>query len=315
MAIGLRTSALSVDNGASATVSVTSDGTPVAGDVCLIFHGNDFYTVATMPPPTGTNLGTITQVTGATADGGTNGAHIKTYVAVVQANGVVTASVTETGAHDEDKSIAVVVLSGADAVTPIDDSAGNAGGGTSPHPAPSVSPGTATAYLVCVDHSGGGAATTGYTPPTGMTEIYDLKQGGLSTTAAVQQLAALGPTGVKNFTPASAVPFGTVSVAVRTATADVRQSVGVANVGASASSGATKVAASRALAAAAGGAPRAGASRLARALGSAVAAIAARWTTGSPVTSRRLRVSGREPARRWFGRGAARRLSGREPEA
>lgn len=101
MAVDVRTIASGIST--SATVSATSDGTPVAGDLALIIHGNDFYSLATMPAPTGTNLGAITQVVGATADGGTNAAHIKTYWAVVQANGAVSASVTETGSADEDK--------------------------------------------------------------------------------------------------------------------------------------------------------------------------------------------------------------------
>lgn len=216
MTIGVRTVAVGTDNGGSATVSATSDGTPVAGDLAIIIHGNDFYALTNMPTPTPTNMGALTAIV--SADAGTNLAHIKAYWAVVTANGAVTASVTETGSHDEEKRMTVVVLSGADTTNPVDGTPTSASGGSSTsHVAPATSPVATDSFLICDTNSGGGAASASYTPPAGMTEQVEQHVGGLSSTTATKQLTASGSTGTQTFAAASAVPWAAISMAIKTA--------------------------------------------------------------------------------------------------
>jgi hypothetical protein len=217
MAIGIRTSATGTDSGITPTVTAATDTSPVAGDLAIIVHCNDFYALSNMPTPTGVNLSALTAITLATADGGVNLAHIKCYWATVTTSGLVSASVTETGSHDEEKGMAVVVLFGADTTTPVDD-AGNATGTTSANNvAPSVSPATNSAFLICFTNSGGGAGTASYTPPAGMAELFELHVGGLAATLATVQLTASGATGAQTFTAASAVPWAAISIAIKTA--------------------------------------------------------------------------------------------------
>lgn len=217
MSIGIRTSATGTDSGVTPTVAATTDASPLAGDLALIIHCNDFYALSNMPAPTGTNLSALTAIPGATADGGANLAHIKCYWATVSANGAASASVTETGAHDEEKGMAIVVLSGADTTTPIDDATNASGASSANNVAPSAGPATATAFLICYTSSGGGAGAASYTPPAGMAELFELHVGGLSGTLATVQLIASGATGTQTFTAGSAIPWGAISIAIRTA--------------------------------------------------------------------------------------------------
>lgn len=220
--------AIAIRGGTPLTVITTSNpisgtltGTrqPQAGDLLLIIHGNDFYALSNMPTPTvgGSTTG-VGAVSGGSADAGTNHAHIKSYTFAVGSTGDLTVSVTETGSGDEDKSLVVYVLSGADTSTPTDGAAGNFNiSATTTHDAPSVSPGSSDAFLVCHDNSGGGSSASSYTPPSGMTEQYDAQVGGISHTGATLQLSASGATGTKTFTPSGSVEYATISVAIRTA--------------------------------------------------------------------------------------------------
>jgi fibronectin-binding autotransporter adhesin len=218
-------------------ISLTLTGTrqPQTGDVLLIIHGNDFYAATAMPTPTvsGSTSG-VTAVTGGSADAGTNHGHIKTYTYVAGSTGDLTVSVTETGPGDEDKCLAVYVLSGVDTSTPTDGAAGGFNtSATTSHISPSVSPTSSDAYLICHDNTGGGSSASSYTPPSGMTETYDAQAGGISHTGATLQLSASGATGTKTFTPSGSVEYAAVSVAMRTASggSTVNGSAGLTGAG------------------------------------------------------------------------------------
>lgn len=223
MAIAIRgtTPATTITTSNPMSLTLTGARQPNAGDVLLIIHGNDFYALSNMPTPTvgGSTTG-VNAVSGGSSDAGTNHGHIKAYTYVVGSTGDLTVSVTETGAGDEDKCLAVYVLSGVDTSTPTDGAAGNFNiSATTTHDAPSVSPGTSNAFLICHDNSGGGSSASSYTPPSGMTETYDAQVGGISHTGATLQLSASGATGTKTFTPSGSVEYATITVAMRTASA------------------------------------------------------------------------------------------------
>jgi hypothetical protein len=217
MAIAIRGTTPATTETVSNPVSLTLTGArqPNAGDVLLIIHFNDFYDLANMPTPTvgGSSTG-VTAITNGSFDRGSSQAHAKSYTFVVGSTGDLTVSVTETGSADEEKALAVYVLSGVDTTTPIDVAANAVSGvdDTSPD-APSVSPTSTDAFLVCHVNEFGDAGT--YTPPGGMTEQYD-DGGSLSFTGATEQLVASGATGVKTFASSNVQGWGCLSIAVKT---------------------------------------------------------------------------------------------------
>ena len=221
MAIAIRGTTPATTSGNGATVSITLTGAqqPQAGDVLLIIHCNDFYALTNMPTPTVAGSTSGVTATGASADAGTNLAHIKSYTYVVGSSGDLTVAVTETGAGDEEKALIVYVLSGADTTTPVDVAVGAVYTllGISFMRAPSVSPTSSDAYLICHTNNGPSGAGTPVTPPTGMAETYDLYVTSVMATAgAVLQLSASGATGVKDFDTVNAVDHVGISVAIKT---------------------------------------------------------------------------------------------------
>lgn len=219
MAIAIRGTTPATASGGGDPTSLTLTGArqPVTNDVLCIVFGNDFYLAANIP--TATVAGSTTGVIdAASADGGLNGAHVKAWYYVVTATGDLTIEVNETGVADEEKFLGVYVLSGVDTASPLDPAAGaGATGFSTSHDAPSLSPLTASAFMVCHTNNGGGASSGTYTPPTDMTEQYDFTVlGAMSTSGATQQLTASGATGIKSFTSGN-VSWAAVSIAFRTA--------------------------------------------------------------------------------------------------
>lgn len=222
MAISKKSVTTGTDNGGSATVSVTTSESPTAtaiGDLVVVVHGNDFYALTNMPTPTATGSPTLNAITdtGVPVDAGTNLAHIKGYWYVANTSGAQTVTVTETGSHDEEKSITAFVLGGADTTTAIDDAAGNFGT-ASAQVANGITAGPADDFLLIVVNSGGGSATASYTTPGPLTEEHEWHVGGYSGVAATAQLSASGATGNFTFTAANSIPYGAVTIAVLTAT-------------------------------------------------------------------------------------------------
>lgn len=220
MAIAIRGTTPATAGTASNPVSVTLNGTrqPNANDVLVIIHANDFYALTNMATPTvgGSSTG-VTSI--ADADKGTNQGHFKSWYYIVGSTGDLTVSSTETGSADEEKALAVYVLSGVDTASPIDGSAATSTS-TSDDPtpvAPSVSPTSTDAFLIC--HTNSGPQNTGaYTHPSGMTETYDfvVNSSALGMGGAILQLSASGATGTKSFSTAGSNSWLTLSVAMKT---------------------------------------------------------------------------------------------------
>ena len=201
------------------SVSLTGSRQPQTDDVLIIIHCNDFYALSNMPTPTvgGSSSGVTTIVN---ADAGTDSAHIKSWYYVVGSTGDLTVAVDETGAGDEEKGLAVYVLDGVDTATPIDTSGSAINTGGTTHIAPSVSPTSSDAFLICHASVGGGAGPASYTSPGGMTEAYDVAITAFCMTGATQQLAASGATGTRTFTPITSVANNAeISIAVKTSSA------------------------------------------------------------------------------------------------
>lgn len=217
MAISLREIVTGVNSGAAASVNIGA-GTQ-AGDLLLAFGWSDFYSLGTFGPPSG---GGWTQVTDGTADLGTDNSKCRAWTKTAAGG---SATITLAPIIDEDVALAVLVLEGADTGTPVDDADNATSPGTgspAPHVAPSVSPSTSDAYLVCAAGTSvfnGGAA---YTPPGGMTERAEFSSPGNVTTqtVATEQLSAAGATGTRTFNyGGNNDPGVAVSVAIRTASA------------------------------------------------------------------------------------------------
>lgn len=235
MAVAIRSGAPSVFSAvSSATISGTLSGTsqPQAGDVLLIIHCNDWFTTSEMPTPTvgGSTTG-VTAVTGGTADAGTSNVHAKAYYYIVPTTGDLTVAVTETGTATEEKNLIVYVLSGVDTTAVIDNSAAgafNTSSSTS-QVAPSVSPISSNAFLIC--HVNSASTTATYTPPTGMTEVLDTSNAGvMSMSGATLQLSASGATGTKTFTASGAAPAAMLTIPIRTKPTGIAVRNGVPSV-------------------------------------------------------------------------------------
>src|SRR5678816_2947337 len=202
MAVAIRgtTPATTIGVADPASVTLTGARQPQPGDVLVIIHCNNFYTLAGMPTPTvgGSTSGVVSIVN---ADNGSNSAHIKSWVKVVAGTGDLTVAVDETSAGDEEKGLVVYVLSGVDNANPIDVSGSAIATGASTHIAPSISPTSTNAYLICHASVGGGTAPASYTSPGSMTEQYDSAITAFIMVGATEQLSASGATGTRTFTP------------------------------------------------------------------------------------------------------------------
>lgn len=222
MAISIRGTNPSTSTGTGDPTSVTLTGSsqPNTNDVLVIIHCNDFYNFSDMPTPTvGGSSSGVTAITNGSIDGGANQGHIKSWTYVVPSTGDLTVSVDEAAPADEEKGLFVYVLSGVDTATPID-VAGTGSGTSLSHVAPSISPTSSDAFLICHVNSGSGSSGGAYTPPGGMTDQYDIEvASAMSTGGATLQLSASGPTGTKTFTATNNVPYVSLSVAVKTASA------------------------------------------------------------------------------------------------
>jgi hypothetical protein len=184
--------------------TLTSTRQPQTGDLLVIFVGNDWYTLATLATPTvGGSTSGVTAVTNGSADAGTNSAHVKAWTKEITSTGDVTVSCTFTGTADEEKCLAVYVLSGADVASPIDGgSAGAAGSFATPAASTwictGVTPTGSAAYLIAHGNSGAGIAATSGVWSAG-TEQYDAVITSLNYTGITQQLSASGATGTRVF--------------------------------------------------------------------------------------------------------------------
>lgn len=200
-----------LSGGASnANVTLITSPTTVAGDVLVAFHGNNFYTAAQLLTPTGT-AGTWTVA--ATGDNGSSSAHMKIWTRKVAVDGAQT--VTVAPAVDEEHSIHLFVISGADQTTWVDVAAGGNGASSTSHIAPTVDPTVFNALLLV------GAQSTSlgnYTIPGtfGMRMLGEVDVGGFCTSgSAAEVLGHDALTGTRTFTLTVTGAYASASIALR----------------------------------------------------------------------------------------------------
>jgi hypothetical protein len=224
VAIAISSITTATNDGTSATISVTTSESPTAtqvGDFVVVVHSNDFYTLAAMPTPTATGSPTLTNIVD--ADGGTNQGHIRCWWYRANTGGAQTVSVTETGAHDEEKFMAVYVLTGVDTgASPIDGTPASNSSSTqqTSQVCNSVTVTNTDSYAIQALAAGSGVAAPSYTAPGGTTKQYDQHVGGGSHGGGTKQLSASGATGSFTWTiPPSGTPYASATFAIKTATA------------------------------------------------------------------------------------------------
>lgn len=238
MTVGIRgttpaTHTLAGVSGTALTVTLTGTRQPQAGDLLLIFHGNNFFALTNMPTPSvgGSTSGVTLQ---ATCDAGTNFSHVKAYTYVVASTGDRTVTVTETGTGDEERMLVVYVLSGADTTSPIDGTPSTAFSTTAGTSRVLTSVTTTASDSMLFAHVGHGpsAGGTSVTPPSApWVEDYDVDVSGGSafrSSGGHEQLSAAGATGTRTFTQVGgSSEWGSVMLAVEassggaTASADI----------------------------------------------------------------------------------------------
>lgn len=193
-------------DGTSVLLNTASDTTDE--HLLVAIHSADFDVVDTMTTPTGG-----TWVLKTTADNGTNSFHTKiwTRTADIGVN-----SVTFPAVGSAENFGSLVVISGADLVTPSDDAAGSNGAASTSHIAPSVN--TIIPSDLLINTAIG--AVTNYTKPNPQAQTTEIieNDGNFSTqTVAAQTLAADGPTGTMTFISSASSAYASASIAIRPA--------------------------------------------------------------------------------------------------
>lgn len=240
MSIAIRGGTPAVFTSLTATVGGVLTGVrqPQAGDVLVLIHCNDYYSIAVMPVPTAGGV-PVTAIGGAglPADGGNLFAHAKPYRFEVAASGDLAVSVTEIApGGGEEKALIVYVLSGVQPGTPIDVAGGFFDSTQIPATANNICPSVlatfADDFLICHANDGGGASSGPVVSnPAGMASSYAQTFGGMSFCGATAQLAAAGATGTKTFTKTTAGRFyASLTIAVRTLSTPPPPASGVGSI-------------------------------------------------------------------------------------
>ncbi len=213
-----------VSNG---TATANLGASTAIDDVLVVVGVSNYFSLSSgFGPPSGGGAGTWTLHT--TADLGTNNAHMRVWTKTCAQAG--SQNITLDTISSEECGIAVFVMSGADTTDHLEDSASalftGVSGTPSQHPAPSVTAETDGGILISavITETFGGVGT--YTPPTGMTENWDLTLPAPGDpnqwTGANKQLSASGATGTQTFNySAGSVDGCGVSLIVRPAIVQV----------------------------------------------------------------------------------------------
>ena len=198
MAVAFGSVTTNVQGNAGSGISVTTPSANV-GDLLLIILSNDWYNMSELTVGV-TPTVTVTEMTDFDVDGGANSPHIKAWWAPVPTAGAYTVT-GDTNHFDEEKAIAVYIITGANTSAPIDNVAANSGliGGI-PIFAPSVSPNTSNALLICHAQTDGGSSGSSFSTPGGMSNGYNITDGSfMRAMGASQLLSSSGATGTRSF--------------------------------------------------------------------------------------------------------------------
>lgn len=211
MAITISSVTTNAVGGTGSSISVTTPAASV-GDLLIIILSNDYYALSDLALFGTTPSTTATEITNFDDDGGNLNKHVKAWWAPVTTAGAVTVN-CDTGHSDEEKTLAVYVLTGADTSNPIDGAAnsGTQASGTSVV-APAVSPSGSNDLLIC--HLQIDMVTI--TPPGTMTNQYNVTDGTFTRSyGATQQLSASGSTGTRTFTSGATTSWVASTMAIK----------------------------------------------------------------------------------------------------
>lgn len=222
MVVSIKSSTVAANNSGTASWTVVTAETiaTAVGDVVVVVHCNNYYLYSNMSTPTATGSPTMNAIAGASADGGTDTAHIKSWWYVANTAGAQTITAAETGAHDEERCVFAIVYSSADNTSPIDASGATATvqAASTSCIAPSISPATTDAHLLTFTIGGEGTPAGPYTSPGGTTELLDFAVTGIWTgTVGGKLLSASGATGTTTFTASVAKSYLAASIAIKAA--------------------------------------------------------------------------------------------------
>lgn len=201
-----------VAGGTTATISLTTATAAQSGDLVVVAHANDFFTLATMQTPVATGTPTMHPIPGATVDGGTGHVHIKAYWYVANTAGAQTISVTETGQADEDKALIAVIMGAADIGTAID-AAASSFASASTQVAPAVTTDVAS-FILTIITSDVFAQQAAYGTDAALHEDTEFHIGLQSGVIASTRQDTAGTAGPYSFTVANAVGYGAATIAV-----------------------------------------------------------------------------------------------------
>lgn len=195
----------SVGTVGTGNVSVTKPSGTVNGDLLVAFGFADPDGAQLTAPGGWTSRGTGTSAAGF--------GQVWTKVAASEGS-----SYTFTGSGSSDNAVSIVCVQGANTSSPLDGGptfANNGGASTSSHSAPSVSPATSDALLLCGHWIIHGSSST-FTPPSGMTEQVDATSGWAAVEVSSVGLSSSGATGTKSATSSTATqsPYGNLCVSV-----------------------------------------------------------------------------------------------------
>jgi hypothetical protein len=197
-----------------ANITLTTGAGTAVDDLLVAFHADDFYTAAGLLTPTGTAGTWALQATG---DDGTNEPHMKVWTRAVTVPGAQTVTVTPNSpALDNEHTLQLFVVSGADLVTVADSAAGGNGAATAAPVAPSTTA-VATGDLLLSAVANHSFPTTFTAPPT-MANRGQIAGGVFMVAAAASsEIGGPGVVGTRTWASTVSSTYASASILIRPA--------------------------------------------------------------------------------------------------
>lgn len=194
-------------------LSLTLPASTAVGDLVVLIHSNDYYTLAALATPTGTAVTTWVQKTDATYDGGSNANHVKVWTGAVTTGGASTVVANWGGPDGFEERYAQALVFTSVATYDVGVSAAQSANTT--WTLPSVSAASVDCYLVgtCSSATGG---VTNYTFPGSMTPLTE-QDGTTEATFRTgwEWRTASGSTGTRSVTSSASKAGAVTSIIIR----------------------------------------------------------------------------------------------------
>lgn len=195
------------------SLTLTLPVTTQVGDLVVLVHTNDYFTLSYLTTPTGTAVTTWAERTDARYDGGTNACHIKVWTGAVTTGGAATVIANYPPDWEERYAHAFVFVDAA-----YDAGVSTAQASSTTWNSGSVSATSADSYLI-VSAIGSAAGNTNFTFPGSMTALTEYDQSTFSTVrSGWEHLTASGSTGTRAIGLSPAISGATCSLVVKSTT-------------------------------------------------------------------------------------------------